>query len=98
MNKNNDEYSNCCFLNMCRGREHLTFFAQLKGLSGQSLADAVNFRLNQVDLLRDGDRFAGQYSGTNKGHSLFDIIYCYYNINFNFCAAYLCNYKQIQAV
>jgi ABC-type multidrug transport system ATPase subunit len=48
------------------GREHLRFYGRLKGMEGQVLENAVNYRLQQVDLLTAGDKKAGAYSGGMK--------------------------------
>ena len=48
------------------GREHLRFYGMLKGMYGDILKTAVDFRLLQVDLLVAGDKKAGEYSGGMK--------------------------------
>ncbi|KAL3819227.1 hypothetical protein ACJIZ3_005132 [Penstemon smallii] len=48
------------------GREHLRFYGRLKNLSGSSLKKAVDDSLRGVDLLQDGNKFAGKYSGGMK--------------------------------
>jgi ABC-type multidrug transport system ATPase subunit len=48
------------------GREHLNFYGRLKGMTGETLTKAVNYRLGQVDLLTAGDKASGAYSGGMK--------------------------------
>jgi ABC-type multidrug transport system ATPase subunit len=47
-------------------REHLAFYARLKGLHGESLAQAVDTALRQVNLFDVGDKRSGEFSGGMK--------------------------------
>merc|ERR1711871_1081780 len=48
------------------GREHITFYARLKGLKGAALTEEVDSKLKKVNLFKDGDRACGGYSGGMK--------------------------------
>ena len=48
------------------GREHLRFYGALKNLQGPALAQAVDQALGKVNLLGDGNKQVGKYSGGMK--------------------------------
>lgn len=48
------------------GREHLNFYGRLRNLRGRALSQAVEDSLRSVNLLQDGDKQAGKYSGGMK--------------------------------
>jgi ABC-type multidrug transport system ATPase subunit len=48
------------------GREHLAFYAMIKGLSGEVMKEQVHMLLKALSLDKYADRKAGTYSGGNK--------------------------------
>jgi len=48
------------------GREHLTFYAAIKGVKREIIDEVVNVKLKEMGLIEYADRAAGGYSGGNK--------------------------------
>ena len=48
------------------GREHLSFYGRVKGLSGEELQTQIEMLLNVLSLTKYANRRAGTYSGGNK--------------------------------
>ena len=48
------------------GREHLKFFARLRGVPEKDLAKVAEWGIRKLGLLQHCDKRAGDYSGGNK--------------------------------
>lgn len=48
------------------GREHLKFYAAIKGITPDSIDEVVNVKLKEMGLIEYADRATGGYSGGNK--------------------------------
>ncbi|CAN0136022.1 unnamed protein product [Lampetra fluviatilis] len=48
------------------GREHLEFYARLRGVPEKEVATVAEWGIRKLGLIRYGDRSAGSYSGGNK--------------------------------
>eukprot|EP01036_Dinobryon_divergens_P039319 gene39319-51817_t len=48
------------------GREHLTLYAEIKGILRKDIVSVVNHKISEMGLTEYADRSAGTYSGGNK--------------------------------
>ncbi|EDV22374.1 uncharacterized protein TRIADDRAFT_10137, partial [Trichoplax adhaerens] len=53
-------------LDLLTGREHLMFFARLRGIPESEVAKIADWGIKKLGLIQYGDRLAGTYSGGNK--------------------------------